>query len=72
MRVSGSDPDDFTFLNFIETADELNPSTSLKISADGRDWPEQTVSIIGPRGRMCGRLASELRYCCTARDLFSY
>jgi hypothetical protein len=55
-----------------ETADELNPSTSLKISADGRDWPEQTVSIIGPRGRMCGRLASELRYRCTARDLFSY
>jgi hypothetical protein len=39
---------------------------------DNDHWPEQTVSIIGPRGHMCGRLASELRYCCTAGDLRSY
>jgi ribonuclease HI len=39
---------------------------------DNDHWPEQTVSIIGPRGRICDRLASELRYCCTAGDLCSY
>jgi hypothetical protein len=33
---------------------------------DNDHWPEQTVSIIGPCGRMRGRLASESRYCCTA------
>jgi hypothetical protein len=62
----------FTFPELHETADE-NPSTSLSnlMQTDETHWPEQTVSIIGPRGRMCGRLASELRYCCTARDLFS-
>jgi hypothetical protein len=39
---------------------------------DNDHWPEQTVSIIGPRSSMCGRLANELRYCCTAGDLCSY
>jgi hypothetical protein len=29
---------------------------------DNDHWPEQTVSIIGPCGHMCGRLTSELRY----------
>jgi hypothetical protein len=35
-------------------------------------WPEQEVSVIGMRGRMCGRLLHELRYCCTMPDLLSY
>ena len=28
--------------------------------------------MIGPRGRMCGRLAHEIRYCCTSGDMLSY
>jgi ribonuclease HI len=70
------DPDDFTFSEVLnETADEL--ATKARHSQnltqmDDDHWPEQTVSIIGPRGRMCGRVARELRYCCTAGDLLSY
>jgi ribonuclease HI/exonuclease III len=35
-------------------------------------WPEQIISIEGPRGRITGRLDREIRYCCTATDLLSY
>jgi ribonuclease HI len=70
------DPDDFTFPELLnETADELATQARQlpKLSkTDDAHWPEQTVSIIGPRGRMCGRVESELRYCCTAPDLLSY
>jgi hypothetical protein len=31
-----------------------------------------SAPTLGPRGRVCGRLASELRYCCTAGNLLSY
>jgi hypothetical protein len=70
------DPADFTFPELPnETADGLatlaRQSQDLT-QTDDDHWPEQTVSIIGPRGRMCGRLARELRYCCTASDLISY
>jgi ribonuclease HI len=39
---------------------------------DSSHWHEQEISVVGPRGRISGRLASEIRYCCTAPDLFSY
>ena len=42
------------------------------ISSDHQHWPEQAVSVIGPTGRLTGRLGPELRYCCTAPDLVSY
>jgi hypothetical protein len=35
-------------------------------------WPEQQISLIGPRGRISGRLVTEVRYCCTAADMESY
>ena len=35
-------------------------------------WPEQKVSVVGPRGRITGRLSNEIRFCCTAPDLESY
>jgi hypothetical protein len=69
-------PADFTFSEILnETAHGL--ATQARQSqdltqTDDDHWPEQTVSIIGPRGRMCGRLARELRYCCTASELISY
>jgi hypothetical protein len=70
------DPEDFTFAEVLnEAADEL-ATQARKLpnltQIDDDHWPEQTVSIIGPRGRMCGRVATELRYCCTAPDLLSY
>jgi hypothetical protein len=45
-----------------ETADELatrarQSQNPTKMHND--HWLEQTVSIIGPRGRMCGRVARE-------------
>lgn len=40
-------------------------------SVDGDHWPEQEISVIGLRGRICSRLARELRHCCTAPDMFS-
>ena len=44
----------------------------MKSSPCHQHWPEQTVSVIGPQGRITGHLAKELRHCCTSRDLFSY
>jgi hypothetical protein len=69
-------PHDFSFAEVLnEAADEL--ATIARHSqhltrTDDDHWLEQTVNIIGPRGRMCGRVARELRYCCTASDLLSY
>jgi hypothetical protein len=58
-----------------EAADDLATlarQSPICTPQDNDHWPEQTAIIISPRGRMCGRLASELRYCCTAGDLRSY
>jgi hypothetical protein len=35
-------------------------------------WPEQQISLIGPYGRVSGRIPTDVRYCCTAADLLSY
>jgi hypothetical protein len=35
-------------------------------------WSKQAISVISHRGRLCGRVPCELRYCCTAGDLLSY
>jgi ribonuclease HI len=42
------------------------------LTPDKSHWPEQAISIAGPRGRISGRLDHEIRYCCTANDLQSY
>jgi ribonuclease HI len=67
---------DFTYPEVLnECADDLATlarQSPIRTQQDEAHWPEQTISIIGPRGRMCGRLASELRYCCTAGDMLSY
>jgi ribonuclease HI len=67
---------DFTVPEVLnEAADDLaTPArqSPIRTPQDNDHWSEQTVSIIGPHGRMCGCLASELRYCCTAGDLRSY
>jgi hypothetical protein len=69
-------PDELTFPEILnETADELATKArrSKNIThADDEHWPEQTVCIIGARGRMCGHVSKELRYCCTAPNLLSY
>jgi hypothetical protein len=69
-------PEDFTFLaeTLNEAADDLATLARQGRALDHDDdhWPEQVVSVIGPRGRMCGRVARELRFCCTAGDLLSY
>ena len=44
----------------------------LWVPVQNEAFADQDISIVGPRGRICGRLASEIRYCCTAPDLFSY
>ena len=44
------------------------PATDI----DSDHWPEQVISVIGPRGLMCGRLQEELRFCCTAPSLLAY
>ena len=56
-----------------EIADDLATAARQFVEAvDDDHWPEQEVSVIGMRGRMCGRLLHELRYCCTMPDLLSY
>ena len=35
-------------------------------------WPEQTISLHGPNGRITGHLGREIRYCCLSRDITSY
>ena len=68
--------DDLTFPErHSETADDLatKPRQIPNLTQmDDDHWPEQRVSIIGPRRRMCGRVASELRYYCTAPYFLSY
>jgi hypothetical protein len=58
--------------NTTKTLATLARQSPVCTPQDNNHRPEQTVRIIGPRGRMCGRLASELRYCCTASDLRSF
>ena len=67
-------------------ADDLTFAETLNCEADGlatlgrqcdplpdlEHWPEQEVSVVGPNGPLLGRLATELRYCCTIDDLRSY
>jgi hypothetical protein len=51
----------------------MKPQTILlPLDQDDDHWLEQVISVIGHRGRLCGRVACELRYCCTAGDLLSY
>ena len=69
------EPHEFSFPETLnEAADNLatNARTCRELDHDDDHWPEQEVSVIGHRGRMCGRIACELRFCCTAGDLISY
>jgi hypothetical protein len=69
-------PHELTFPEVLnESADDLATAARKgprSVLQDDEHWPEQTVSVIGPRGRICGQMATELRYCCTAGDLLSY
>jgi hypothetical protein len=68
-------PHEFTFAETLnEAADDLATiaRNGRALDHDDDHWPEQVISIIGHRGRLCGRTACELRYCCTAGDLLSY
>jgi ribonuclease HI len=51
----------------LATSARNNPAPSNHIH-----WPEQQISLIGPNGRVTGRLVNDVRYCCTAADLMSY
>ena len=64
----------FTYAEHLnDKADHLaTTARNDRITPDITHWPEQEISIEGPRGRICGRLAKEIRYCCTATDLISY
>jgi hypothetical protein len=57
-----------------EAADDLaTTARDNPKNAEHLHWPEQQISLIGPRsGRVSGRLVHELRYCCTAADMMSY
>ena len=65
---------DFTWAEILnDHADKLATSARTnKSTLDFLHWPEQDISLVGPRGRICGRLDREIRYCCTATDLVSY
>ena len=64
----------FTYAEHLnDKADHLaTAARNDRTTPDMTHWPEQEISIEGPRGRICGRLAKEIRYCCTATDLISY
>ena len=67
-------PENFTTAEHLnEAADELATAARDNFVPDQRlHWPEQKISLVGPRGRITGRLVTEIRYCCTAPDLESY
>jgi ribonuclease HI len=56
-----------------DCADHLaTEAREVRTKPESSHWPEQQISIEGPRGRISGRLDHEIRYCCTATDLLSY
>ena len=67
-------PLDFTWEESLnDDADILaTEAREVRSTPDSPHWPEQQISIEGPRGRISGRLDHEIRYCCTATDLLSY
>ena len=67
-------PEKFTQAEVLnEAADDLATAARAWPLQQARNhWPEQHISLVGPRGRISGRLATEIRYCCTAPDLESY
>ena len=67
-------PENFTLAEKLnEAADALATTARMNPkNAEHVHWPEQQISLIGPSGRVSGRLVHELRYCCTAADLMSY
>jgi ribonuclease HI/exonuclease III len=67
-------PDQFTLAETLnEAADDLaTAARDIPQQRTLNHWPEQQISLVGPRGRISGQLAKEIRYCCTAADLESY
>ena len=65
---------DFTWAETLnESADKLaTEAREVRSKPESSHWPEQQISIDGPRGRISGRIDHEIRYCCTATDLLSY
>jgi hypothetical protein len=67
-------PSEFTSAEILnDHADVLaTEARDVKFKPQSPHWPEQQISIGGPRGRISGRIDHEIRYCCTAADLLSY
>ena len=67
-------PYDFTWPEVLNShADDMaTAARQRKHVPNNKHWPEQTVSVLGPHGRITGHLGKELRYCCTSRDIISY
>jgi ribonuclease HI len=67
-------PENFTDAEKLnEAADEMATSArSTPKLVTHTHWPEQQISLIGPYGRVSGRIPTDVRYCCTAADLLSY
>ena len=67
-------PENFTWAEKLnDVADDLATSArDHALTSTSSHWPEQQVSVIISSGRLCGRLSTEIRYCCTAPDLANY
>jgi ribonuclease HI len=67
-------PSEFTWAETLNDHADLLATTAREVRSrlDSPHWPEQLISIEGPRGRISGRLDHEIRYCCTATYLLLY
>jgi len=67
-------PEKFTWAEVLNMcADDLaTQGRQASAELDSSHWPEQVVSVVAQGERLVGRLAHELRYCCTVGDLHSY
>ena len=67
-------PDEYSWAERLNvSADEMaTAARHINSPPDSSHWPEQVVSVSGPRGRLLGRLSTEIRHHCTADDLRSY
>ena len=65
---------DFTWPEVLNScADEMATAARARKHVQGSThWPEQAISVSGPKGRLTGHLSKEIRYCCTSRDIQSY
>ena len=67
-------PDQFSMEETLNEAADVLATSARRHPVDKSHihWPEQQISLVGPYGRVSGRLVKDIRYCCTAADLMSY